>query len=196
MSNLNSLNSLEGCLVPNRTAPLILGNASFKVVQFNGRGLCLSDPSARQLAGNFLHRLADQAHILCLEEVHGHRAEILSQFSLWLPRWTFFPSSCFRPDGSENYGAGGVRIAVAPDIAARATHFSHSNLVPGRCQALSITTRDMQLDIVNFHNFGLSPAQIRIVGRHCEDSLVRDRANPTNCFSLAVGDINFIADDE
>ena len=196
MLRLNFRTLPAGQIVPNRAAPLLLGNTGFKVVQYNGRGLCLSDPSARQLAGSFLLRLADQAHVLCLQEVHGHRAEILSQFSLWLPRWTLYPSSTFRADGSENFGAGGVLIAVAPAVAARATDYSHFPIVPGRCQALSIFTRDMQFNIVNFHNFGLSAAQVHAVGRHCDSLLEYDRANPMSSFSFAVGDINFIAEDE
>ena len=105
--------------LPN-TAPFSFGNDSFKVVQYNGRGILISDPSARQLAVHNIQALAKTAHVLCLEEVHGHHLEIKSCFAVWLPGWTVFASSALRADGSNNYGAGGVAIALCPVIVAGA----------------------------------------------------------------------------
>ena len=128
--------------------------------------------------------------------MHGHRAEILSQFQLWLPGWKIFVSSLFRADGSEHVGAGGVVIAVAPVVATRAVSFSHHILVPGRCNALSINFGGIIFDIVNLHNFGFTRAQVLIVGAHLDRLFIRDRAQPDTSFSLLVGDVNFRADDE
>ena len=143
-----------------------MGNAGFKVVQHNARGLCVSDIAARQLAGEILRTLAAQAHFLCVEEVHGHRSEILSQLRLWLPGWICYASSFYRSDGTENYGAGGVFIAVSPAVAARAISFTPHILVPGRCMGLSINFPGMVFDLVNIHNYGLTKNQVLQVGLH------------------------------
>ena len=74
---------LEGSRRPN-TAPFSFGNDSFKVVQYNGRGILLSDPCARQLAVKNIQALAKTAHVLCLEEVHEHHLEIESCFGVWI----------------------------------------------------------------------------------------------------------------
>ena len=173
-----------------------MGNAGFKVVQHNARGLCVSDIAARQLAGTILRSLANQAQFLCISEVHGHRSEILSQLRLWLPGWKCFASSFFRSDGSENYGAGGVFIAVSPVVATRAISYTPHILVPGRCMGLSIKFPGMVFDLVNIHNYGLTKNQVLQVGLHLDALQSRDRAHPTACSSLAVGDLNFLADGE
>ena len=75
---------LAGRRLPS-TAPFLFGNTDFKVVQYNGRGILLADPCARQLVCNTIKQLSRSAHVLCLEEVHGHSQEIESCLSLWLP---------------------------------------------------------------------------------------------------------------
>ena len=86
--------------VPN-IAPFSFGNTSFKVVQYNGRGVLLADHHARQLAGKNIKNLALSAHVLCLEEVHGHAQEIENILALWLPGWRIFASSALRADGTQ-----------------------------------------------------------------------------------------------
>ena len=83
-------------------------NTDFKVVQYNGRGILLADPHARQLAGKCIKDLFKSAHVLCLQEVHCHSQEIESCFSLWLPGWKILASAARGVDGSHNVGAGGM----------------------------------------------------------------------------------------
>ena len=80
--------------------------------------MLLAGPYARQLAVNNIQKLAKSVHVICLEEVHGHRQEIVSCFAVWLPGWTVFASSALRADGTQSYGAGGVAIALCLAFAA------------------------------------------------------------------------------
>ena len=158
-----------GSRLPN-TAPFSFGNDSFKVVQYSGRGIPLRDPYARQLAVNNIQALAKTAHVLCLEEVHGHHLEIKSCFSVWLPGWTVFASSALRVDGSDNYGAGGVAIALCPALAVGAIQpIDHKIHVAGRCNSVTVSIPKPSnlmhsICIINLHNYNFSTSQVSRVG--------------------------------
>ena len=146
--------------VPN-TAPFSFGNTSFKVVQYNGRGVLLADQYARQLAGKNIKNLALSAHVLCLEEVHGHAQEIENILSLWLPGWRIFSSSALRADGTQTYGAGCVAIAFCPAVAAGALSFDHRSLVDGRCNSVTVQFSTDSICSINSHNYKFSSSQVR-----------------------------------
>ena len=125
----------EGRRIPNpppSLSPFFLGVEGLKVVSWNGRGICHSDPAARASAGIVLQNIGRQAHVLCLQEVHGHEKEVVSQLGLWLPGWKFWASMVRRIDGTANFRAGGVVIGVCTEIAQLATSASHTVLIKGR----------------------------------------------------------------
>jgi len=188
-----------GRLAPNHSQcfPAFFGPSGLKVVQWNGRGICLSDPAARDRSGKFVRTLSTQAHILCFEEVHGHRKEVLFQFRQWLPDWKFWASTVQRNDGSSNFGAGGVLIAVGPGIARQAIAYSPQYLVQGRCLALAIKfPHSLSLNVVALHNFDLTLPQVNAVGRFLERASAEDLVDPLSRMSILVGDFNFLAEGE
>ena len=184
---------LAGRRLPS-TAPFLFGNTDFKVVQYNGRGILLADPCARQLVCNTIKQLSRSAHVLCLEEVHGHSQEIEKCLSLWLPGWKIFASSAHCADGSHNFGAGGVVIALCPAVAAGAVSIIPNILVKGRCNSVSINFAGGRICIINIHNYNLLKTQIQKIGAFLARIAAVDRTNPTENFSLLVGDFNFLAE--
>ena len=163
-------------------SPFLFGASSFKVVQHNGRGIVLARHDAQQLAGKCIKNLARTAHALCLEEVHGHSQEIISILSLWLPGWKIFSSSALRADGTHNFGAGGVAIALCPAIAAGAMAIDHHILIDGRCNSVSIKYSTGRICLTNLHNYNFTPGQVRRVGSFMAKLAAEDRANPTANF--------------
>ena len=159
---LLSVPLLAGRRLPS-TAPFLFGNTDFKVVQYNGRGILLADPCARQLACKSIKLLSRSAHVLCLEEVYGHSQEIENCLSLWLPGWKFFASSAHCADGSHNFGAGGVVIALCPAVAAGAVSIIPNIIVKGRCNSVSINFAAGRICIINIHNYNLLKTQIHKV---------------------------------
>ena len=131
----------EGRRIPNPPpclSPFFLGVEGLKVVSWNGRGICHNDPVAWATASTVLQNIGRQAHVLCLQEVHGHEKEVVSQLGLWLPGWKFWASMVRRYDGSANYGAGGVVIGFCTEIAQKATSASHTVLIKGRLLGLTL----------------------------------------------------------
>ena len=135
--------------------------------------------------------------MLCLEEVHGHYLEIKSCFAVWLPGWTVFASSALRADGSNNYGAGGVAIALCPAVVAGAMlPIDHKIHVACRCNNVTINFSKPSnllhsICIINLHNYNSSSSRVSRVGAFLTGRSTIDRLNPTQKFSLLVGDFNF-----
>ena len=153
------------------------------------------DPVARNSMSDHSKRLAKVGHILCFQEVHGFWGDVMLTFQGWLPGWHIFASTSINPDGTPNHNSGGVVFAVCPTIASVAC-FEECYLVPGRAMGLSVWVGQEVLHILNVHNFGLSITEIKLIGEYLNSVANSVKANPSQCFGAALGDLNLKAQNE
>ena len=106
--------------------PLALGFQELQLLSWNGRGICQVCSDTRRQKMERIQVLARGRHILCFQEVHGQESEVLHSFALLLPRWRFVVSTCVTEDGLQRHAAGGVVIAICPEIGVNA------NIIPQR----------------------------------------------------------------
>ena len=149
----NSLLLSGALLLPNNLpAPLSGGVKDFRVLSWNGRGLCVTDRADRMEAGRLVSGFSRDFDVLCFQEVHGRPAEILRQFQLWLPNWQFCVSGFVDSYGFADPGTGGDIICLRPGLARGAV--SQTILVPGRCHVASFALScGHSINVVNAHNF-------------------------------------------
>ena len=94
----------------------------------------------------YLGRIAQQAHVVCIQELHASEEEVLSMFAEWTNDWEWFSSQC------ENVRAGGVLTLYRKQLKKKAWTVSNEIFVDGRCLCTSITRDDLKLDVINIHN--------------------------------------------
>ena len=120
--------------------------------------------------------------------MYGHHLEIKFCFAVWLPGWTVFASSALRADGSENYGAGGVAIALCPAIVAGVMlPIDHKILVDGRCNSVTIkfskpSNSFHSVCIISVHKYNLPSSQVSRVGAFLTGRSAFDRLKHTHFF--------------
>ena len=121
--------------------------------------------------GPIISKYSRNRHILCLQEVHGNRDDILLTFSQWLPGWSFFVSGCMDSQGFAAPGSGGVVTAICPSLS-RLCSFEEQILVDGRCLMVTLCSQSLGLykrvHIFNIHNFGLTSGQVSLIGEELD----------------------------
>ena len=188
----SSIQQLEWGNVPNTALPpLCFLGGELRVCSFNAQGLFNRDPGKQQLKTAFVQDVASTRHIVCLQEVHGHNAEVLALLQSLLPGWLVMHSACPGVDGTSYSRAGGVAICVCPLLAEACTIFPNI-IVPGRCIAASFCKGSCVLNVSNIHNFDLDANQMGVIAGLLGAQQRFDAQFPLLSCSIAVGDMNYM----
>ena len=152
--------SLAGGSFPNANLlPLSLAGVELQILSWNGQGICLFHGPDRLKMGPIIAKYVRNRHVVCFQEVHGNRDDILLTFSQWLPGWSIFVSGCLDFQGFASPGSGGVVTAVCPNLN-RLCSFEERILVDGRCLLVSLCSHSLGLykrvHVINLHNYGLT----------------------------------------
>jgi hypothetical protein len=149
--------------------------------------------------GPIVAKYVHNRHVVCFQEVHGNRDDILWTFSQWLPGWSIFVSGCLDFQGFAAPGSGGVVSAVCPNLS-KVCSFEERILVDGRCLLLSLCSNSLGLykrvHIINLHNFGLSGGQVSYIGQELDKKIQDNAARPKEEFGIIIDDFNFLSGDD
>ena len=88
--------------------------------------------------GNAIRKFANNRHILCFQEVHGHREAVVASFGRWLPGWNIVSSVCVDAQNFADPASGGGVIAVCPKLNSFCKT-EPKEIVPGRCLSVSLS---------------------------------------------------------
>ena len=175
------MSSLGGRLPNANLLPLALAGVELQVLSWNGQGICLFHGPDRLKMGPIISRYSRNRHIVCFQEVHGNRDDILLTFSQWLPGWSLFVSGCLDSQGFAAPGSGGVVTAICPNLS-RLCSFEERILVNGRCLLVSLCSHSLGLykrvHIINLHNYGLTGGQVSSIGEELDKIFRTMRFDP------------------
>jgi len=189
----------EGRLPNANLLPLSAVGVELQVLSWNGQGICLFHGPDRLAMRPIVAKYVKDRHVVCFQEVHGNRDDILLTFSQWLPGWSIFVSGCLDSQGFASPGSGGVVTVVCPNLS-RMCSFEERILVDGRCLLVSLCSNTLGLykrvHILNLHNYGLSGVQVDGIGQKLDEFFQGNAARPMEEFGILIGDLNFLAADE
>ena len=77
-----------------------------QIVPWNGRGIVGHRSHEYFVMGSAIRKLANHRHVLCFQEVHGHKAAVVASFSCWLPGWIIVASACLDAQDFEDPASG------------------------------------------------------------------------------------------
>ena len=72
-------------------------------------------------------KLACEAHVLCLQEVHGLRGDVGLAIARLLPGWKVLDSLAIRRDGTLDPHSGGFAVLLCPSL----VRVANSEIQPG-----------------------------------------------------------------
>ena len=92
--------------------PLSAVGVELQNLSWNAQGICLFHGPDRIKMGRLIAKYSNNLHVVCFQEVHGNRDDLLLTFSRCLPGWSIFVLGCSDFQGFAAPGFGGLVIAV------------------------------------------------------------------------------------
>ena len=159
-------------------------SSSLRITSWNCRALfCRSDKRRRRKIDK-LTRIAGNADIILLQEVHGGEFVLDLLLSSLEKNFLIFHSFI-------DHATGGIITAISKKHTPRETSLEHMVWVQGRVSRLEIVGLQSSLVVWNIHNFNIPSAGLRDASAKICDDSKNAALKPTEKMVIAMGDVNF-----